>query len=199
MHSITSGNFTFTATGIDGLIAVDAKSYGDQRGYFMETYRKPDFAKGGITCDFVQDNQSLSGRYVLRGLHYQIKHPQSKLIRVVKGAVFDVAVDLRRGSETFGKWEGAILSEENRRQVFIPRNFAHGFLVMSEQAELSYKCDDVYHPDDEGGLMWDDPKIGIKWPAPFGEQCFDRSKVVLSDKDKIHPPFSAYFDFHRNN
>lgn len=199
MQSITSGNFIFTSTGIEGLIVVDAKAYGDQRGYFMETYRKPDFAKGGITCDFVQDNQSLSGRYVLRGLHYQIKHPQSKLVRVVRGAVFDVAVDLRRGSKTYGNWEGAVLSKENRRQLFIPRNFAHGFLVLSDEAEFCYKCDDVYHPDDEGGLMWDDPRIGIKWPAPFGEQSFDRSKVIVSGKDRSHPAFSTDFDFLRNN
>lgn len=187
MESITSGNFTFTKTSIEGVIIVDAKVYGDERGYFMETYKRPDFIKGGIACDFVQDNQSSSTKYVLRGLHYQIKHPQSKLVRVIRGTVFDVAVDLRKGSPTYGKWEGVVLSKENRRQFFIPRNFAHGFLVLSDEAEFCYKCDDVYHPDDEGGLMWNDPAIGIEWPAPLGDKEFDSSKLVLSAKDKIHP------------
>ena len=191
MDSIQSGNFTFTKTSIDGVIIVDAKSYGDARGYFMETYKKPDFVAGGIDVDFVQDNQSSSTKGVLRGLHFQIEHPQSKLVRVVRGEVFDVAVDLRKGSPTYGKWEGVILSEENHRQFFIPRGFAHGFLVLSDYAEFCYKCDDIYHPGDEGGLMWNDPSIGIVWPALQGDSSFDESKVVLSDKDKLHPPFEA--------
>lgn len=190
--TITSGNFTFTETSIEGVIVVDVKSYGDERGYFMETYKKPDFVAGGIDVDFVQDNQSSSTKGVLRGLHFQINHPQSKLVRVVSGEVFDVAVDLREGSPTFGKWEGVVLSAENKRQFFIPRGFAHGFLVLSETAEFYYKCDDVYHPSDEGGLMWNDPAIGIEWPALQGDTEFDESKIILSEKDKIHPAFKQF-------
>lgn len=188
---ITSGNFTFTQTSIEGVTIVDVKSYGDDRGYFMETYKQPDFVAGGIDVDFVQDNQSSSVKGVLRGLHFQINHPQSKLVRVVSGEVFDVAVDLRPGSATYGKWEGVVLSAENKRQFFIPRGFAHGFLVLSDTAEFCYKCDDIYHPNDEGGLMWNDPEIGIVWPAMQGEEVFDESKIILSDKDKVHPAFKA--------
>ena len=190
MKVIESGNFTFTSTSIEGVIIVDTKSYGDRRGYFMETYKRPDFVAGGITCDFVQDNQSSSTRGVLRGLHYQIEHPQAKLVRVIKGTVFDVAVDLRPDSPTRGKWEGVLLSEENHRQFFIPRGFAHGFLVLSDEAEFCYKCDDTYHPGDEGGLMWNDSEIGIEWPPLIGDKLFDPVKLVLSDKDRLHPPFS---------
>lgn len=190
MEQVTSGNFTFTKTAIDGVIVVDVKSYGDDRGYFMETYKQPDFAAGGIDVDFVQDNQSSSVKGVLRGLHFQINHPQSKLVRVVSGKVFDVAVDLRPNSSTYGKWEGAILSAENKRQFFIPRGFAHGFLVLSDHAEFCYKCDDVYHPNDEGGLMWNDPAIGIEWPALDGDDWFDETKLILSEKDKHHPSLS---------
>ena len=184
--TITSGNFTFIPTSIEGVTIVDVKSYGDERGYFMETYKRPDFVAGGIDCDFVQDNQSRSTRGVLRGLHFQIEHPQSKLVRVVEGEVFDVAVDLRPGSPTFGQWEGVVLSAENRRQFFVPRGFAHGFYVMSETATFCYKCDDVYHPNDEGGLMWDDPSIAVAWPVPDGEE------PVLSEKDGRHPSFERY-------
>ena len=191
MATITSGNFTFTDTSIEGVKIVDVKSYGDRRGYFMETYKRPDFVAGGIDCDFVQDNQSSSVRGVLRGLHFQIEHPQAKLVRVVRGSVFDVAVDLRPGSSTWGKWEGVILSAENRRQFFVPRGFAHGFLVLSDEAEFCYKCDDTYHPGDEGGLMWNDPAIGVEWPALEGDDAFDPSKLVLSDKDQVHPPLSS--------
>lgn len=190
-QSVTYGNFTFTKSHIAGVVMVDVKTYGDNRGYFMETYKKPDFVKGGIDVDFVQDNQSMSVKWVLRGLHFQKHFPQSKLVRVIKGKVFDVAVDLREGSATYGQWEGVILSEENRRQFFIPKGFAHGFLVLSDTAEFCYKCDDVYHPDDEGGLMWNDPKIGIKWPTPDGESSFDESKLNLSAKDKLHPAFQG--------
>lgn len=186
-NQITSGNFTFTETSIEGVIIVDVKSYGDERGYFMETYKNRDFVSGGIDVDFVQDNQSSSVKGVLRGLHFQIKHPQSKLVRVVSGEVFDVAVDLREGSPTYGKWEGTILSAQNKRQLFIPRGFAHGFLVLSNHAEFCYKCDDVYHPNDEGGIIWNDPTIGIKWPALNGDEVFDEAKIILSEKDKIHP------------
>ena len=191
-ETTTSGNFTFTQTSIDGVVIVDVKRYGDNRGYFMETYKRPDFEVGGISCEFVQDNQSSSTKGVLRGLHFQIEHPQAKLVRVVRGRVFDVAVDLRRGSATYGKWEGVELSAENGRQFFIPRGFAHGFLVLSEVAEFCYKCDDVYHPGDEGGLMWDDPDIDIAWPALEGDEVFDASKIVLSEKDKAHPAFCEY-------
>ncbi len=188
---IVSGNFTFTKTSIDGVVIVDVRLFGDDRGCFMETYKKPDFVKGGIAVDFVQDNQSSSTKGVLRGLHFQIEHPQNKLVRVVKGSVFDVAVDLREGSPTYGKWEGVILSAENHRQFFIPGGFAHGFLVLSDEAEFCYKCDDVYHPNDEGGLMWNDPAIGIEWPAMEGDVEFDASKVILSEKDKAHPAFKV--------
>ena len=191
MPTITSGNFTFEDTSIEGVKIVDVKSYGDRRGYFMETYKRPDFVAGGIDVDFVQDNQSSSTRGVLRGLHFQINHPQAKLVRVVRGTVFDVAVDLRPGSPTWGKWEGVVLSAENRRQFFIPRGFAHGFLVLSDEAEFCYKCDDVYHPNDEGGLMWNDPDIAIDWPALEGDESFDPSKLVLSDKDQAHPALSS--------
>lgn len=189
--TITSGNFTFTDTSIEGVKVVDVNAYGDTRGYFMETYKQSDFVAGGIGCVFVQDNQSSSVRGVLRGLHFQIEHPQSKLVRVVSGKVFDVAVDLRKDSATYGKWEGVVLSAENKRQFFIPRGFAHGFLVLSDSAEFCYKCDDVYHPGDEGGLMWNDPKIGIEWPALDGDDLFDESQLVLSDKDRRHPSLSA--------
>lgn len=183
MASTTVGNFTFTKTSIPGLIIVDTKTFGDERGYFIETYKEPAFHEGGITADFVQDNQSSSTKGVLRGLHYQIEHPQAKLVRVLQGGVFDVAVDLRKGSPTFGKWEGVTLSGENRRQLFIPRNFAHGFMVLSDEAVFAYKCDDVYHPNDEGGLMWDDPDLGIEWPKIDAE-------LIISQKDREHPPFA---------
>lgn len=190
METIQSGNFTFTKTAINGVIIVDVKSYGDARGYFMETYKKEDFVKGGIGVDFVQDNQSASVKGVLRGLHYQIHHPQSKLVRVVEGAVFDVAVDLRKGSETYGKWVGVELTAENRRQLFIPRGFAHGFLVLSKRAVFCYKCDAVYYPNDEGGLMWNDPAIGIEWSAMEGDEKFNEARIILSEKDRKQPDFS---------
>ena len=174
---------------------VDAKSYGDERGYFTETYKRPDFEAGGIACDFVQDNQSSSGKGVLRGLHFQIEHPQAKLVRVIRGEVFDVAVDLREGSPSYGKWEGVVLSAENRRQFFIPRGFAHGFLVLSDGAEFCYKCDDVYHPGDEGGIMWNDPVIGIEWPPLQGDKAFDPSKIILSEKDRKHLPLDVISSF----
>jgi len=184
VESITSGNFTFSSTGIEGVIVIDCKSYGDERGSFMETYKRPDFVASGIDAEFVQDNQSSSVQGVLRGLHFQIEHPQAKLVRVVEGTVFDVAVDIRPDSPTYGKWEGVVLSAENRRQFFIPRGLAHGFYVMSEHATFVYKCDDVYHPGDEGGIMWNDPAIGIEWPLIEG------APVILSDKDRKHPPLS---------
>lgn len=143
----------------------------------METYNKNDFVAAGIDVDFVQDNQSASAKNVLRGLHFQINYPQDKLVRVVRGAVFDVAVDLREGSKTFGKWFGVELSEENKKQFFIPKGFAHGFYVLSDYAEFAYKCSDFYHPNDEGGLKFDDPEIGVEWPFE------DKNSLIMSDKD----------------
>lgn len=173
------GNFTFNETKIKGVYIIDVKTYGDERGYFMETYKESDFAAAGLDYKFVQDNQSSSKKGVLRGLHFQKTHPQAKLVRVLSGEVFDVAVDLRKNSETYGKWAGVLLSAENHRQFMIPRGFAHGFLVVSDYAEFAYKCDDFYHPNDEGGIMWNDPDIGIDWG--------DVSGVILSEKDKKHP------------
>ena len=173
------GNFTFTETKIKGVYIIDVKSYGDNRGYFMETYKETDFQAAGLNYSFVQDNQSSSRKGVLRGLHFQRNHPQAKLVRVLQGKVFDVAVDLRRDSETYGQWVGVLLSGENKRQFMIPRGFAHGFVVVSDYAEFAYKCDEVYHPEDEGGLIWSDPDIGIEWPE-VGE-------VILSEKDKKNP------------
>ena len=173
------GNFTFEKTPIDGVYIIEPRVFGDHRGYFMETYKDSDFKEAGIDCTFVQDNQSKSKKGVLRGLHFQKTHPQSKLVRVIKGEVYDVAVDLREGSPTFGKHVGVILSEENKKQFFIPRGFAHGFLVLSEEAEFCYKCDDVYHPEDEGGLLFSDPALGIPWP--------ETDEILLSDKDKVYP------------
>ena len=176
---MTIGNFTFTETRINGAYVIEQKCYGDSRGYFMETYKKTDFAEAGLDYLFVQDNQSSSRRGVLRGLHFQKTHPQAKLVRVLKGEVFDVAVDLRRGSETYGKWVGVFLSDENKKQFLIPRGFAHGFMVVSDYAELAYKCDELYHPEDEGGIAWDDPDIGIEWPKAV--------EIILSEKDKHLP------------
>lgn len=173
------GNFTFTKTDIEGVFIIDAKVFGDDRGYFTETYKKMDFDEAGLKYDFVQDNQSRSKRGVLRGLHFQKTYPQAKLVRVLEGEVFDVAVDMRKNSQTFGKWVGVILSDKNKRQFMIPRGFAHGFLVISEYATFCYKCDEFYHPEDEGGIMWNDPDIGIEWP--FIE------RVQLSEKDTKHP------------
>ena len=178
------GKFNFIKTSIDGVMIIEPTAFGDSRGYFMETYQREDFIKGGITVEFVQDNQSMSTKGVLRGLHFQKQFPQSKLVRCIRGEVFDVAVDLREGSPTYGKWEGVLLSAENKRQFFIPKGFAHGFLVLSDAAEVVYKVDDFYHPNDEGGLMWNDPDIGVEWPIPEGFE------IKLSDKDKLHPAFS---------
>ena len=155
--------------GIDGLCVITPVVHGDARGYFMETYSERDMRGAGIDVRFVQDNQSMSVKGVLRGLHFQKQYPQTKLVRVVRGAVFDVAVDLRAKSETYGKWYGVTLSAENKKQFLIPKGFAHGFLVLSDEAEFCYKCDDFYHPNDEGGLAWNDPEIGVEWPDVKGE------------------------------
>ena len=179
-------NFNFVKTEIDGVIIVETKVFGDSRGYFMETYEERKFAEGGIDAKFVQDNQSKSSKGVLRGLHFQKTHPQAKLVRVIKGEVYDVAVDLRKDSPTYGKYVGVILSEENKKQFFIPRGFAHGFLVLSDEAEFCYKCDDFYHPEDEGGLMWNDPAIGIDWPLDGIDN------INLSEKDMKNPSFVSF-------
>lgn len=166
-------------TSIQGVLIIEPKLFGDDRGYFMETYNATEFKEKGIPYDFVQDNQSMSKKGVLRGLHYQINHPQAKLVRVLEGAVYDVAVDLRKGSPTYGKYEGVILTGENKLMFMVPRGFAHGFVVLSDRAIFAYKCDDTYHPGDEGGIIWNDPTIGIKWPTD--------DHPLLSEKDKLHP------------
>ena len=176
------GKFNFIKTEIEGVYIIEPTAFGDNRGYFMETYNEQDFKTAGLNYTFVQDNQSSSRKGVLRGLHFQKTYPQAKLVRVLKGDVFDVAVDLRKGSKTYGKWVGVLLSEENKRQFMVPRGFAHGFVVMSETAEFAYKCDDFYHPEDEGGIMWNDPEIGVEWP--------DVGEIILSEKDKNHPKLS---------
>jgi len=165
---------------IEGLKVITPTVFGDERGFFMETYNENDFREAGIDVTFVQDNQSASRKGVLRGLHFQKEFPQDKLVRVVIGEVFDVAVDVRPGSATFGKWFGVRLSAENKKQFFIPKNFAHGFIVLSDYAEFVYKCTDFYHPNDEGGLLWSDPEIGVDWPMPEG---MTRDDLILSDKD----------------
>lgn len=162
---------------IEGLKVITPTVHGDARGYFMETYNARDMKEAGIDRVFVQDNQSASKRGVLRGLHFQIQHPQAKLVRVINGEVFDVAVDLRKGSATYGQWKGVLLSAENHKQFFIPEGFAHGFLVMSEYAEFCYKCTDFYHPGDEGGIIYNDPEIGVEWPIA------EDMELLLSDKD----------------
>ena len=181
-------------TFIDGLYVIEPTVHGDSRGYFMETYNLNDLKEFGINTTFVQDNQSMSTKGVLRGLHFQINYPQEKLVRVIKGRVFDVAVDLRKDSKTYGKWFGVELSEENKKQFLISKGFAHGFLVLSDTAEFCYKVSDFYHANDEGGLAWNDPKIGIKWPELVGEykgsadsegySLIDGTPLNLSEKDK---------------
>lgn len=171
---------------IEGLKVITPAVFGDARGYFMETYNYNDFKQAGIDRIFVQDNQSASRKGVLRGLHFQKQFPQDKLVRVVSGAVFDVAVDLREGSPTFGKWFGAELSAENKKQIFIPKNFAHGFLVLSDYAEFTYKCTDFYHPDDEGGIRYDDPEINVAWPIS-GE-----TELIMTEKDRCWGTLSEY-------
>lgn len=179
--------------GIKGLCVITPAVHGDSRGYFMETYSARDMAEADINIVFVQDNQSMSTKGVLRGLHFQKQYPQTKLVRVIKGEVYDVAVDLRADSPTYGKYHGELLTEENKKQFLIPRGFAHGFLVLSDIAEFCYKCDDFYHPNDEGGMAWNDPEIGIEWPKLEGEYkgsasaegyTVDGELLNLSDKDQ---------------
>ena len=198
------GKITVTKTHIEGLYVIEPTVFGDSRGYFVETYNQKDMAEAGLTMNFVQDNQSMSTKGVLRGLHFQKKYPQGKLVRVIRGRVFDVAVDLRQGSATFGQWYGIELSAENKKQFYISEGFAHGFLVLSDEAEFCYKVTDFYHPDDEGGLAWNDPEIGIKWPELQGQyQGNADSKgytaagvpLNLSEKDKLWLGLKDTFKF----
>jgi dTDP-4-dehydrorhamnose 3,5-epimerase len=175
------GNFIYHKNEIEGLYLIEPKVYGDERGYFMETYHCEDFKEAGLNMAFVQDNQSLSRKGVLRGLHFQKEHPQGKLVRVLSGTVYDVAIDLRKGSPTYGKYYGVILSEENKMMFYVPEGFAHGFLVLSDTAVFSYKCTDFYHPEDEGGIKWNDPDIGIDWPLP------EDITPIISEKDNKLP------------
>lgn len=174
------GKFRFHQTGIDGLIVVEPTVFGDDRGYFMETWRLRDFTEAGLPSEFVQDNQSKSKKGVLRGLHFQRQNPQGKLVRVVSGEVFDVAVDIRKGSPTFGKWYGELLSAEKKNMLYVPEGFAHGFLVLSDEAEFVYKCTRYYDASDEGGIFWGDPDIGIAWPL-------DGLEPIVSEKDRLLP------------
>ena len=171
-------NFNFIETKIRDLYIVEPKVFGDERGYFMESYNKEAFNEAGLTMTFVQDNESRSKKGVLRGLHFQTKHTQGKLVRVTDGAVYDVAVDLRKGSPTYGMWEGILLTAENKKQFYVPEGFAHGFLVVSDYATFNYKCTDFYAPEFDGGVLWNDPEIGIEWPLDGIEE------ILLSEKDK---------------
>ena len=180
------GKLAVETCAIEGLKVITPQVIGDARGYFMETYQYNDFKEAGVDVTFVQDNQSASKKGVLRGLHFQINHPQDKRVRVIKGEVFDVAVDLRKDSPTFGQWHGVLLSEENKKQFFVPKGFAHGFLVLSDYAEFCYNCSDFYHPGDEGGLKFDDPELGVEWPIPDGME------LTLSDRDKVWGGIKEY-------
>lgn len=174
------GKFNFIETGIKDLYVIEPTIFGDARGYFMETYSAKDFAEAGLDMVFVQDNQSVSSKGVLRGLHFQHKHTQGKLVRVTKGEVYDVAVDLRKASQTYGKWYGVYLSQENKKQFYVPEGFAHGFVVLSDTAEFVYKCSDYYDPTSECGIAWNDPDIGVEWPI----EDIGVDNVLLSDKDR---------------
>ncbi len=191
------GQIKVTKCPIDGLYIMEPAVHSDSRGYFMETYNQRDMAEQGLDMVFVQDNQSMSVKGVLRGLHTQKNHPQGKLVRVIQGRVFDVAVDLRSGSQTYGQWHGVELSAENKKQFYVPEGFAHGFLVLSDTAEFCYKVTDFYHPNDEVGIAWNDPAIGITWPGVTGTYqgsasaegyCLeDGTPLILSDKDQKLP------------
>ena len=183
------GKIKVTKAPIEGLYVIEPTVFGDNRGYFVETYNQQDMHEAGLDMVFVQDNQSMSTKGVLRGLHFQKQFPQGKLVRVIRGRVFDVAVDLRAHSATYGKWYGVELTEENKKQFYIPEGFAHGFLVLSDEAEFAYKCTDFYHPGDEGGLLWSDPEIGVDWPIEPGME------LIISDKDKKWSGLKDTFKF----
>jgi len=199
------GQIKVTTCPIEGLYIIEPAIHGDSRGYFTETYNQNDMHEAGLDMVFVQDNQSMSVKGVLRGLHYQKEFPQGKLVRVIKGRVFDVAVDLRNNSSTYGKWYGVELTEENKKQFYVSEGFAHGFLVLSETAEFCYKVTDFYHPGDEGGLAWNDPEIGIEWPELIGTYdgtasaenylLSDGTRLNLSDKDQKWLGFKDTFKF----
>ena len=184
------GKLTFIETGIADLWLIEPAVYGDARGFFMETWNAAEFAEKGLPTVFVQDNHSKSGKGILRGLHFQKQYPQDKLVRVISGAVFDAVVDLRPDSVSYGKWYGAELSAENNRQLFVPKGFAHGFLVLSDTAEFVYKCTDFYHPEDEGGLLWNDADVGIVWPEEVLAEMGGTPK--LSGKDALLPTFKKW-------
>ncbi len=181
----TIGNFNFIETELKDCYIVETNKHGDERGYFIETYKECDFKEAGLDYIFVQDNQSRSKKGVLRGLHFQKEFPQAKLVRCIEGEVFDVAVDLRKDSPTFGKWTGVVLSAEKGNQLMVPRGFAHGFVVLSEYATFCYKCDNFYNPSDEAGIMWNDPDIHVAWPI--------EEEPILSDKDKKRASFKDLF------
>ena len=183
------GKIKVTKCEIEGLVVIEPTVFKDDRGYFMETYNYNDFKEAGLDMKFVQDNQSMSTKGVLRGLHFQKQYPQGKLVRAIRGSVFDVAVDLRADSKTYGKWFCVVLSAENKKQFYIPEGFAHGFLVLSDEAEFAYKCTDFYHPGDEGGLYYADPEIGIEWPVEEGME------LILSEKDKNWKGLKDTFKF----
>ncbi len=199
------GQITVKSCGIEGLYEIQPTRHDDARGYFIETYNKRDMAEAGLTMEFVQDNQSASVKGVLRGLHYQKEHPQGKLVRVIRGEVFDVAVDLRAGSPTLGKWHGVVLSAENQNQFYVPEGFAHGYMVLSDYAEFCYKVTDFYHPGDEGSLAFNDPEIAVEWPGLIGEypgsadpssyHLEDGTPLILSPKDSAAPRFGEAFRF----
>jgi dTDP-4-dehydrorhamnose 3,5-epimerase len=191
--------------GIDGLAVITPNVHRDERGYFVETWNSREMKEAGLDVDFVQDNQSMSEKGVLRGLHFQKQYPQCKLVRAVRGEVFDVAVDLRKNSSTYGKWYGVILSDQNMKQFLIPEGFAHGFLVLSDVAEFCYKVNDFWHPNDEGGMAWNDPEIGIEWPrvkgayqgnpSADGYTLDDGTPLILSDKDQKWAGLKDTFSF----
>lgn len=199
------GQIYIEKTEINGLCIITPTVHKDSRGYFMESYNERDFQEAGLNLRFVQDNQSMSQKGVLRGLHFQKEYPQGKLVRVIRGRVYDVAVDLRKNSATFGKHFGIILTEENKKMFYIPEGFAHGFLVLSDTAEFAYKVTDFYHPGDEGGLAWNDPEIGIVWPelsgnyqgnaGSAGYHMEDGSPLILSEKDELWLPLRESFTF----
>ena len=182
------GNFNFIKTKIKDLYIIEPKVFGDDRGYFMESYNRADFVDAGLDMVFVQDNESKSKKGVLRGMHFQTKHTQGKLVRVTQGQVYDVAVDLRKDSETFGQWEGVLLSSENKRQFYVPEGFAHGFLVVSEEAVFNYKCTDYYAPEYDSGLLWNDEDVAIEWPLDGIDE------ILLSEKDKVQKKLKELID-----
>jgi dTDP-4-dehydrorhamnose 3,5-epimerase len=189
------GKFNFIKTEFPGLFVIEPTTFGDDRGFFMESYTSVDFKAAGIDLAFVQDNHSRSHKGVLRGMHFQKQHPQGKLVRVTSGAIFDVVIDLRKGSPTFSRWFGVELSEENKKMLYIPRGFAQGFLILVDNTDLIYKCTDFYHPEDEGGLIWDDPVISVQWPL---DKVGDN--LIISEKDKKWPRFEVldfFFDFEK--